>query len=169
MVGMKRPSKTKVPAREEVRKPIVSEEGVDDEAEGTTAAAGAPPAPPSPASAKLAAAEKELLDLYIESEACEQVAAHFQSKLKMRQALYDAKVRRAEAAQKRKARGSAVLQLERIYQNETDLLRHKLQASKADAEAHNAEANWLAQQCRVLRLQMAKNERDVRKLARRAP
>ena len=83
--------------------------------------------------------------------------------------LYDAKVRRAEAAQKRKARGSAVLQLERIYQNETDLLRHKLQASKADAEAHNAEANWLAQQCRVLRLQMAKNERDVRKLARRAP
>ena len=98
MVGMKRPSKTKVPAREEVRKPIVSEEGVDDEAEGTTAAAGAPPAPPSPASAKLAAAEKELLDLYIESEACEQVAAHFQSKLKMRQALYDAKVRRAEAA-----------------------------------------------------------------------
>ena len=124
-------------------------------------------APPSPASANLAAAEKELLDLYIESEACEQVAAHFQSKLKMRQALYDAKVRRAEAAQKRKARGSAVLQLERIYQNETDLLRHKLQASKADAEVHNAEANWLAQQCRVLRLQMAKNERDVRKLARR--
>ena len=49
---------------------------------------------------------------------------------------------------------SAVLQLERIYQNETDLLRHKLQASKADAEAHNAEANWLAQQCRVLRLQI---------------
>ena len=63
-----------------------------------------------------------------------------------------------------------MLQLERIYQNETDLLRHKLQASnKADAEAHTAEANWLAQQCRVLRLQMAKNERDVRKLARRAP
>ena len=121
-------------------------------------------APPSPASANLAAAEKELLDLYIESEACEQVAAHFQSKLKMRQALYDAKVRRAEAAQKRKARGSAVLQLERIYQNETDLLRHKLQASKADAEVHNAEANWLAQQCRVLRLQNAKLQRIVRKL-----
>ena len=71
----------------------------------------------------------------------EKVAAHAKRELTMHRALYDAKMRRVDSAQKRKARGSAVLQLERIYQAEIELLKAKLNASDASADAHNAEAN----------------------------
>ena len=60
---------------------------------------------------------------------------------------------RVEAAQARKPRGSAVLQLERLYQAEEKLLHAKLKAAETESEAHSAEADWLAMQCQVLRLQ----------------
>ena len=69
--------------------------------------------------------------------------------------MHDVKMRRIDAAQAKKARGSAVLQLERIYKAKQELLQAELSASKTDSECNNAGANWLAQQCRELRLQMA--------------
>ena len=111
-------------------------------------------------SQKLRAAEEELEDSYIEFYlAAQKVAKVFEDKLKVAERIHDAKVRRIDAAQAKKARGSAVLQLERIYQNEQDLLQAELQASRAEAECNNAEANWLAQQCRLLRLQNANMSR----------
>ena len=104
-------------------------------------------------SQKLRAAEEELEDSYIEFLAAQKVAKVFEDKLKVAERIHDAKVRRIDAAQAKKARGSAVLQLERIYQNEQDLLQAELQASRAEADCNNAEANWLAQQCRLLRLE----------------
>ena len=58
-----------------------------------------------------------------------------------------------------------LIELERIYSAELELLRARLARSESEGcNASNAEANWLAQQCRVLRLQNAKMQRTVRKL-----
>ena len=116
----------------------------------------------SPGSLKRQAAEEELEELAIEMEVAEKVSAHMTKQLTMRHALHDAKMRRVEAAQKRKARGSAVLQLERIYQSQIELLNAKLNAAEASSDAHSAEANYLAQQCAVLRLDIACLKRSVR-------
>ena len=117
---------------------------------------GADNKPEKPLSAKarkLQAAEAELEELYIEFLAAEKVAKIYQEKLVLEQRINDAKMRRVDAAQARKPRGSAVLQLERIYMAEEKLLHAKLKASEAESEAHSAEADWLAMQCQVLRLQ----------------
>ena len=106
-------------------------------------------------SPKLQAAAEELEDLYLEFVAAQRAAKVFQDKLELAQRLNDAKMRRVDAAQAKQPRGSAVLQLERIYQAEEQLLRAQLGASLSESECHNAEANWLAQQCHVLRLEMA--------------
>ena len=103
---------------------------------------------------KLQEAEAELEELYIEFLAAQKVAKIFQDKLALEQRINDAKMRRVDAAQARKPRGSAVLQLERIYQAEEKLhLQAKLKAAEAESEANSAEADWLAMQCQVLRLQ----------------
>lgn len=52
---------------------------------------------------------------------------------------------------------------ERIYKAELDLMRAKFRCADMEGTAHNAEANWLAQQCRVLRLENAKLLRLLRK------
>lgn len=73
-------------------------------------------------------------------------------------------MRRLDARQrKRKRDGSPFVELERIYKAELELLRVQLQSEEAEGSAHNAEANWLAQQCRVLRLENAKMHRLLRK------
>ena len=43
-----------------------------------------------------------------------------------------------------------------------ELTGAKLKREIAESSAHNAEANWLAQQCRVLRLENAKLRRVMR-------
>ena len=88
--------------------------------------------------------------------AAQKVSNIYDGKLVLAQRIHDVKMRRVEAAQERTARGSAVLQLERIYQAMQDLLHAKLAAANAQSECNNDEANWLAQQCRVLRLKSAK-------------
>ena len=97
--------------------------------------------------------------MLIEFMAAQKVAKDFEDKLKVAKRIFDAKMRRVDAAQAKKERGSAVLQLERTYQAEQELLQAELKASKAEAECHDAEANWLAQQCRVLRLEKANMSR----------
>ena len=111
--------------------------------------------PKTDVSHKLTAAEEELEELFIEFVAAQKVAKDFEDKFKFAERLCAAKMRRLDAALAKKERGSAVLQLERSYQAEEERLQAELNASKAEAECHDAEANWLAQQCRVLRLQMA--------------
>ena len=60
-----------------------------------------PPAPPAPPAASSCASlkrqeeEEDLEELFIELEAAEQLHANYKKKLTMRQALYDAKMRRA--------------------------------------------------------------------------
>ena len=84
--------------------------------------------------------------------------------LALAQRLYDAKVRRIDKSQAGKRHGSPFGELERIYSAELELLRARLARSESEGCASNAEANWLAQQCRVLRLQNAKMQRTERKL-----
>ena len=93
--------------------------------------------------------------MYIEFLAAQQVAKGLEDKFKLAERIFDAKMRRVDAAQARKARGSAVLQLERIYKAQQELLQAELSAFKTEAECNNTEGNWLAQQCRVLRLEHA--------------
>ena len=111
---------------------------------------------------KLQEAEAELEELYIEFLAAQKVAKIFQDKLALEQRINDAKMRRVDAAQARKPRGSAVLQLERLYQAEEKLLHAKLKAAETESEAHSAEADWLAQQCQILRLQGVEMQLSLR-------
>ena len=63
--------------------------------------------------------------------------------------LYEAKMRRIEKAQAGKRHGSPYLELERIYKAQLELTQAKAKRAEVEADANNAEANWLAQQCRV--------------------
>mmetsp|Transcript_285 Transcript_285/g.629 ORF Transcript_285/g.629 Transcript_285/m.629 type:complete len:165 (+) Transcript_285:1-495(+) len=151
-VGMARPKKSKVVAREE--------EAVMRASGAMTASkdigAGIKRKEPSGRiSHKLQAAEAELEELHFQFLAAQRVAKVFKDKLQLEKRLNDAKMRRVDAAQKKKPRGSAILQLERLYQAEEQLLRAQLAASETESECHRAEADWLAQQCCVLRLEMA--------------
>ena len=159
-VGMARPKKFKVAAREEEAVMRTSAAKVADKEAG---ADNKPEKPTSGPALKLQAAEAELEDLYIEFLAAQRVAKIFEDKLALAQRINDAKMRRVDAAQAKKPRGSAVLQLERIYQAEEKLLHAELKASKTESEAHSAEADWLAQQCHVLRLQNADLQRSLRR------
>ena len=70
-------------------------------------------------------------------------------------------MKRLDARQrKRKRDGSPFVELERIYKAELELVRAQLRSEEAEGSTHNAEANMLAQQCRLLRLglQNAKTE-----------
>ena len=72
-------------------------------------------------------------------------------------------MRRIDAAQKGKGRGSAFEQLYRILKAEVDRLKAELKHADCGWETSNAECNWLAQQCRVVRLENAKLRRELRK------
>ena len=74
----------------------------------------------------------------------------------------EAKQRRIEKGQAGKRHGSPFGELERIYKAALELTGAKLKREIAESSAHNAEANWLAQQCRVLRLENAKLRRVMR-------
>ena len=60
-------------------------------------------------------------------------------------------MRRIDKAQAGKRHRSPFLELERIYKAELELTQAKVTRAEVKADANNAEANLLAQQCRVLR------------------
>jgi hypothetical protein len=167
-----RPKKKKVEAREDaVHEAITSNDPNEHIEDGQTLACAAPaPASdatlaPSPGRAKRQAAEVELDELRISFLLDEELNADAERELNMHERLYEAKMKRVDDAQKRKKqRGCPIRQMERIYQAEVDVLRARLHAAETEATMHNAEANLLAQQCRVLRLESAKHVRSVRKL-----
>ena len=121
----------------------------------------------SPGGIKRKEAEAELDELSITYQAWEKIDCEAEKAFALAQRLYDAKVRRIEKSQAGKRHGSPFGELERIYSAELELLRAHLARSESEGRASNAEANWLAQQCRVLRLKNAKMQRTVRKLGAR--
>ena len=105
----------------------------------------------------------------IEFEAYQQLDAAAAKELHMQERLYEAKQRRIQNNQPGKRHGSPFGELERIYKAALELSGAKLRVRReiAESSAHkgqsnNAEANWLAQQCRVLRLENAKLRRVMR-------
>ena len=92
-----------------------------------------------------------------------------EAELSMSLKLYEAKMRRIEKAQAGKRHGSPFLELERIYKAELELTQAKMTRAEVEADTNNAEANWLAQQCRVLRLENSKLRRVMRANGVRAP
>ena len=169
-IGMKKAKKTKVPAREEAMAAARGDGSVEEEAEEgeePTPAQPAEPAPaPSPGRRKREQAEAELDKLRGEYEAAQEFDDGAAKQLKVAERIYEAKMRRIDKSQAGKRHGSPFGELERIYKAEVELLRARLARSEAEGTACNAEANWLAQQCRVLRLENAKLVRSVRKLGR---
>ena len=159
---MPRAQKTKVPAREHAWD-LVNEMGV-------TGAEEPPPPPPptdspaapSPGWAKRKLAKDELGELGTAFMAWSDINAEAEKELRMSLRLYEAKVRRIEKAQAGKQHGSPYLELERIYKAELELTQAKAKRAEVEADANNAEANWLAQQCRVQRLENAKLRRLLR-------
>ena len=87
----------------------------------------------------------------------------------MQERLYEAKKRRIEKSQAGKRHGSPYGELERIYKAALELSVAKLKREIAESMTHNAEANWLAQQCRVLRLENSNLCRVMRANGVRAP
>ena len=166
-----RPKKKKVEARDEE-----SNDAEDDDVdeENANEAENLDPSHPAPASdakpalsphsVKVQASEEELLELQVEFEVREEIRKQVAAQLATAQRLHDAKVQRLDARQrKRKRDGSPFGELERIYKAELELVWAQLRSEEAEGSAHNAEANMLAQQCRLLRLQNAKLCRLLRK------
>ena len=162
-----RPKKKKVEAREEAIMAASEnenpQENVCEDAEVISQPAKCAALPASPGRHKRKQAEEELEDLCIEYYMRDELSSDADKELSVHQRLYDAKMRRIDEAQRRKQRGSSFGELERIYKAELELLRARLRSAEAEASAHNAEANWLAQQCSVLRLDSAKHRRLLRK------
>ena len=160
--------KAKAEAREEALNAAQEKPTAEEDAEEVAAAQPAAPAEvaavPSPGRRKRKEASAELDELIIEYEVMQEADSEAAKQLKLAERLYDAKIRRIEKSQAGKRHGSPFGELERIYEAELELLRARLTRSESEGCAHNAEANWLAQQCRVLRLQNAKLQRTVRKL-----
>ena len=160
---MNRAKKKKVEAREEVVE-APEETGITGEAERSPSPPPAEPAAaPSPGRMKRKQAQDEAEELYAEYKAYDELRSDAEKEFTLAQRIYDAKMRRIDAAQKGKGRGSASEQLYRIMQAEVDHLRADLKHSDCGWEASNAECNWLAQQCRVVRLENAKLRRELRK------
>ena len=80
----------------------------------------------------------------------------------MQERLYQAKMKRIEKSQAGKRHGSPFGELERIYKAALALSDARWKREIAESSANNAEANWLAQQCAVLRLENAKLHRVLR-------
>jgi hypothetical protein len=162
-----RPKKKKVEAREEAIMAASENENPQEiaceDAEVSIHPAKCAGPRASPGGIKRKQAEEELEDLYVEYYVRDELSSDADKELSVHQRLYDAKMRRIDEAQRRKQRGSAFGELERIYKAELELLQARLRSAEAEASAHNAEANWLAQQCRVLRLDSAKQRRLLRK------
>jgi len=95
--------------------------------------------------------------------------AEAEKELTMQKHLYEAKQKRIDKAQAGKRHGSPFLELERIYKAELEWSRAQLKRETYASSTHNAEANWLAQQCRVLRLENAKLRRMMRAHRVRGP
>ena len=159
---MPRAQKTKVPAREDAWED-------ENETGFTGAEEPAPPPPPtdtpaapSPGRAKRKLAKDECDELGIAYMAWSEMDAEAEQELRMSLRLYEAKVRRIDKAQADKRHGSPFLELERIYKAELELTQAKMTRAEVEADTNNAEANWLAQQCRVMRLENVKLRRLLR-------
>ena len=153
---MPRAQKTKVPAREDAWEN-------ENETGFTGAEEPAPPPPPtdtpaapSPGRAKRKLAKDKCDELGIAYMAWSEMDREAEAELSMSLKLYEAKMRRIEKAQAGKRHGSPYLELERIYKAQLELTQAKAKRAEVEADANNAEANWLAQQCRVQRLENAK-------------
>jgi len=167
-ISAPRANKSKVPAREEALVAAEEEASAKEIAAEVVAMQPAAPAEvaavPSPGRLKRKEAEAELDELFIEYEVMQEADSEAVKQLKLAERIYGAKMRRLDASQAGKRHGSPFGELERIYKAELELLRARLTRSESEGCAHNAEANWLAQQCCVLRLENAKLTRTVRKL-----
>jgi hypothetical protein len=105
----------------------------------------------------------------MEFEAYHQLNVEAEKGLRMQERLYEVKVTRMEKSQAGKRHGSPFGELERIYKAALELTGAKLKREIVEPSANNAEANWLAQQCPVLRLKNAKLRRVMRANGVRAP
>lgn len=124
-----RPKKSKVQAREDESDDALGDEVNEDHNEDIENEDPAKPAPasdatpaPSPHSLKVQAAEDELLDIQAEWDVRQAISGKTQVQLASARRLYDAKMRRLDARQrKRKRDGSPFVELERIYEAELEL------------------------------------------------
>ena len=161
-LAVQRPKKKKVAAREE------APESTDDT--GITGVELPLPVParpeqplaPSPGRHKRKHAQDECDELHIEFSAAQALDAEASRELTMQERLYQAKMKRIEKSQAGKRHGSPFGELERIYKAALALSDARWKQEIAESSANNAEANWLAQQCAVLRLENAKLHRVLR-------
>ena len=161
-LAVPRPKKKKVAAREE------APESTDDT--GITGVELPLPVParpeqplaPSPGRHKRKHAQDECDELHIEFSAAQALDAEASKELTMQERLYQAKMERIEKSQAGKRHGSPFGELERIYKAALALSDARWKREIVESSANNAEANWLAQQCAVLRLENAKLHRVLR-------
>jgi hypothetical protein len=168
-VGMKRAKKTKVAARKEALQMATDSACPGAEVEAPALEPADPPQAPSPGRAERKQAEEELEELFIEYDALEELDGDAAKELTCAKRIFEAKQRRIETSQAGKRHGSPFGELERIYKSHLDLSQAKLKREIISSMHGNAEANWLAQQCRVLRLENAKLRRVMRAHRVRVP
>lgn len=172
-LGMNKKRKKAVTAREEAIEASQSAEGEHDDEQPPSPTPDAPdeaPAPlvmpPSPRKQKQNEAKAELTELLLDFQVAQELDAEAEQQMSLAERLYDAKMKRIETLQKpgqKRDRGSVFGEIERIYKAQLLLEQARVARATEEAHTHNAEANWLAQQCRVLRLEIARLHRVLRK------
>jgi hypothetical protein len=174
-LGMNKKRKKAVTAREEAIEASQSAEGEHDDEQPPSPTPDAPdddeaPAPlvmpPSPRKQKQNEAKAELTELLLDFQVAQELDAEAEQQMSLAERLYDAKMKRIETLQKpgqKRDRGSVFGEIERIYKAQLLLEQARVARATEEAHTHNAEANWPAQQCRVLRLEIARLHRVLRK------
>ena len=98
-----------------------------------------------------------------EAAAADMVTIEALAELKGEQRLYEAKMKRWEAAERRKVRPSAISQLEKLYKSEIQLLKARLKAMAAQLCAEEAESSAHACHVNVKTLEINRMRREVRR------
>ena len=163
-VGMKRAKKKKVPA-------VEAQPSVTDDTDETGGEVREPPPPPpeaspspSPGAVRLQQAKDALEECGWAVERMQKHDTIAAQTLAAAEATHTAKMRRIDEAQKRKRRGSAVGQLERIYKSLLELYKAKYVRQAVTEMVLEADRDYHMQESAVLRLENAQLRRALRKM-----
>ena len=153
-VGMRKPKKKKVEARQEAsdaaREQDAAEEELEEVAAAPTTAPVEAPAKKSPGKRKREEAKDEMIDLYELFDIAKELEVDARKRFKLAERIYEAKQRRIEKSQAGTRHGCPFGELERIYKAKLELLYAQLGLAEAEGTTTNSEANYLGQRCRVL-------------------
>ena len=169
-VGMPRPKKKKVVLLEEESEELPmaaddngAEDGVPSPTDIKELELEPPAVPESPGKQQRLEAEDDYKFACEEASVAAVVLAEQKSKLLCAERLYQAKMKRWDAAERRKERPSAILQLERLYKSKIQLMEAQMATMAAQLVMEEADGAAFACHINVKTLEINRLRREVRR------